>query len=79
MKKDIMQVNQAVFNPQTNEAVGNPNHPINDGLNIYFEERKRKLAEIKKSKSNNFYPDLLLNTRSIQRVFLFSLLHLPFF
>jgi hypothetical protein len=51
MKKDIMQVNQEVFNPQTNEAVGNPNHPINDGLKIYFEERKRKLAEIKKSQT----------------------------
>ena len=45
-----MQVNQEVISRQ-NEAVGNPNHPINDGLNIYFEERKRKLVEIKKSKS----------------------------
>jgi len=45
-----MQVNQEVINKQ-NEAVSNPNHPINDGLNTYFEERKRKLAEIKKSQS----------------------------
>ena len=45
-----MQVNQEVIRKQ-NEAVGNPNHPINGGLNIYFEERKRKLAEIKKSQS----------------------------
>lgn len=50
MKKDIMQVNQKVIKRQ-DEAVGNPDHPINDGLNTYFEERKRKLVEIKKSKS----------------------------
>lgn len=45
-----MQVSQEVIRKQ-NETVGNPNHPINDGLNTYFEERKRKLAEIKKSQS----------------------------
>ena len=45
-----MQVNQAVISRQ-NEAIGHPNHPINDGLKKYFEERKRKLAEIKKSQS----------------------------
>ncbi len=45
-----MQVNQEVISKQ-NEAVGNPNHPINNGLNTYFEERKRKLAEIKKSQT----------------------------
>lgn len=45
-----MQVSQGVIRKQ-NEAVGNPNHPINDGLNTYFEERKRKLAEIKKLQS----------------------------
>lgn len=50
IEKDIMQVNQEVIRKQ-NEAVGNPNHPINDGLNAYFEERKRKLAEIKKSQT----------------------------
>ena len=49
-KKDIMKVNEDVIKRQ-NEAVGNPNHPINDGLNAYFEERKYKLAEIKKSQS----------------------------
>ncbi len=47
-QKDIMQVNQEVISKQ-NEAVGNPNHPINDGLNTYFEERKRKLDKIKES------------------------------
>ena len=50
MKKDIRKANEDVIKRQ-NEAVGNRNHPINDGLNIYFEERKRKLAEIKKSQS----------------------------
>ena len=50
MKKDIRKANEDVIK-RLNEAVGNPNHPINDGLNIYFEERKRKLAEIKKSQS----------------------------
>ena len=49
-KKDIMKVNEDVIKRQ-NEAVGNPNHPINDGLNTYFEKRKRQLAEIKKSQS----------------------------
>ena len=48
-KKNIMKVNEDVIKRQ-NEAVGNPHHPINDGLNAYFEERKRKLAEIKKVK-----------------------------
>ncbi|WP_180086621.1 hypothetical protein [Acinetobacter sp. YH12103] len=51
MKKDIMLVNQDVIKRQ-NEAVGNPNHPINDGLNTYFEERKRKLDKIKESQSS---------------------------
>ena len=32
------------------EAAKNPDHPINDGLKAHFEERKRKLTEIKKSK-----------------------------
>lgn len=32
------------------EAAKNPDHSINDGLKAHFEERKRKLAEIKKSK-----------------------------
>ena len=49
MKKDIRKANEDVIKRQ-NEAVGNPHHPINNGLNAYFEERKRKLAEIKKVK-----------------------------
>jgi hypothetical protein len=48
-KKDIMKLNEEMIKRQ-NEAVGNPNHPINDGLNAYFEKRKYKLAEIKKVK-----------------------------
>lgn len=48
-KKDILLVNQEVIKSQ-NEASKNPNHPINDGLKAYFDERKRKLAEIKKLK-----------------------------
>lgn len=48
-KKDILEVNKEVISQQ-NEAVGNPDHPINDGLKKYFDKRKRKLAEIKKVK-----------------------------
>ncbi len=44
-----MKLNEEMIKRQ-NEAVGNPNHPINDGLNAYFEKRKYKLAEIKKVK-----------------------------
>ena len=32
------------------EAAKNPDHPINDGLKAHFEERKRNLADIQKSK-----------------------------
>ena len=32
------------------EAAKNPDHPINDGLKAHFEERKRKLLDIQKSK-----------------------------
>ncbi len=45
-KKDIMLVNQEVIKRQ-NEAVGNPNHPINDGLKKHFEEERQKLKKIK--------------------------------
>ena len=50
MKKDIMQVNQEVISKQ-NEAAGNPDHPINDGLRKHFEQEKRKLEEIQKRKA----------------------------
>ena len=50
MKKDIRKANEDVIKRQ-NEAVGNPNHPSNDRINAYFEERKRKLSEIKKSQT----------------------------
>ena len=49
-KKDIAAVRDEVHKLQ-DEAAKNPDHPINDGLNAYFEERKRKLDEIKKSQS----------------------------
>jgi hypothetical protein len=29
------------------EAAKNPNHPVNDGLKAFFEERKRALESIK--------------------------------
>lgn len=32
------------------EAATNLDHPINDGLKAHFEERKRKLLDIQKSK-----------------------------
>ena len=48
MKKDIMEATKELLKQQ-DEAAKDPNHPINDGLKKYFEERKRKLAEIKKS------------------------------
>lgn len=48
MKKDIIEITKDLIKQQ-NEAAKAPDHPINDGLKKYFEERKRKLAEIKKS------------------------------
>ena len=48
IKKDIMAVRDEVHRLQ-DEAAKNPDHPINDGLKAHFEERKRKLSEIKKS------------------------------
>ena len=49
-KKDIMEVRKEVHRLQ-NEAAKNPEHPINNGLKAHFEERNRKLVEIKKSQS----------------------------
>lgn len=51
-KKDIMKVNEEVIRLQ-DEAAGNPHHPINDGLQTYFAERKRKLEEIKRQKKKS--------------------------
>jgi hypothetical protein len=50
IKKDIMAVRDEVHRLQ-DEAAKNPDHPINDGLKAHFEERKRKLSEIKKSQT----------------------------
>ena len=49
IKKDIMAVRDEVHRLQ-DEAAKNPDHPINDGLKAHFEERKRNLADIQKSK-----------------------------
>ena len=46
-----MKVNEEVIRLQ-DEAAGNPHHPINDGLQTYFAERKRKLEEIKRQKNH---------------------------
>ncbi len=43
----IIQVNDEIIRLQ-NEAVGSPDHWINDGLQAYFEETKRKIEEIRK-------------------------------
>jgi len=45
----ILEARNRVIQAQR-EAAKNPDHPINDGLKAHFEERKRKLAEIEKSK-----------------------------
>ena len=50
IKKDIAAVRDEVHRLQ-DEAAKNPDHPINDGLKAHFEERKRKLSEIKKSQT----------------------------
>ena len=51
MKKPerILEARNRVIQAQK-EAATNPDHPINDGLKAHFEDRKCKLAEIKKSK-----------------------------
>ncbi len=50
-KKDIMKVNEEVIRLQ-DEAAGNPHHQINDGLQTYFAERKRKLELLKNGKKD---------------------------
>ncbi len=51
MKKPerILEARNRVIQAQK-EAATNPDHPINDGLKAHFEDRQRKLTEIKKSK-----------------------------
>ena len=44
-----MEVRKEVHRLQK-EAAKNPDHPINDELKAHFEDRQRKLTEIKKSK-----------------------------
>ena len=47
-KQDILIVNAEVIRLQ-DEAAGDPDHWLHDGLKEYFSERQRKLAEIRKS------------------------------
>lgn len=45
-KRDFAEVNAEVIRLQA-EAAKDPHHPINEGLWAYFEDRKKRLAEIK--------------------------------
>ena len=47
--KRILEARNRVIQAQK-EAAKNPDHPINDELQAHFEDRQRKLTEIKKSK-----------------------------
>jgi hypothetical protein len=47
--KRILEARNRVIQAQK-EAATNLDHPINDGLKAHFEERKRKLLDIQKSK-----------------------------
>lgn len=47
--KSLLEARNRVIQAQR-EAAKNPDHPINDGLKAHFEERKRNLADIQKSK-----------------------------
>ena len=76
-KKDILEVRKEVHRLQ-NEAAKNPEHPINNGLKAHFEERNRKLAEIKKSQSNSFLSRSSVKYSLISAVFFLYWLHSPF-
>lgn len=45
-KTDLFDTREKVLQAQR-EAAKNPNHPVNDGLKAFFEERKRALESIK--------------------------------
>ena len=47
--KSLLEARNRVIQAQR-EAAKNSDHPISDGLKAHFEDRKCKLAEIKKSK-----------------------------
>lgn len=49
--KSLFEIRDKIVQAQA-DAARNPDHPINDGLRKYFEERKRKLA-ILRSETNN--------------------------
>lgn len=48
-ERNIIDINLEVIKRQ-DEAAKDPDHPINDGLKKYFEERKRKLEALKNDK-----------------------------
>ena len=47
--KSLLEARNRVIQAQR-EAAKNSDHPISDGLKAHFEDRKCKLAKIKKSK-----------------------------
>ena len=77
MKKDIRKANEDVIKRQ-NEAVGNPNHPINDGLNIYFEEESGSWQRLKNHSPNNFLSRSSVKYSLRSASILFSSLHFPY-
>ena len=44
--ESILEARNRIIQAQR-EAAKNPDHPINDGLKAYYEERKQKLAALK--------------------------------
>lgn len=46
-QQDILSVNAEVIRLQ-DEAVQNPEHWLHDGLKEYFDERQKRLAELKR-------------------------------
>ena len=46
-QQDILSVNAEVIRLQ-NEAAQNPNHWLHDGLKEYFDERQKRLSELKR-------------------------------
>ena len=45
-EKELFETREKVIQAQR-EAAKNPNHPVNDGLMAFFEERKRQLESLK--------------------------------
>ena len=45
-EKELFETREKIIQAQR-EAAKNPNHPVNDGLMAFFEERKRQLESLK--------------------------------